>query len=48
MLLETETWQHFPSGTVGQDARGCRTACADELHDRFGRTQISDAGPYAA
>ncbi len=29
-------WQHF-RGLPGQDARGCRTSCLDELHGRDGR-----------
>ena len=31
-----EAWYHF-AGTVGHDARGCRTACVEVAHDRFGR-----------
>jgi hypothetical protein len=30
-------YRHFPSMKPGQDARGCRTACFDALHDRDGR-----------
>jgi transcription initiation factor TFIIIB Brf1 subunit/transcription initiation factor TFIIB len=30
-------WRHFSSLHPGQDARGCRTVCSDELHDRDGR-----------
>lgn len=30
-------YRHFPSMKPGQDARGCRPACVDELHDREGR-----------
>jgi hypothetical protein len=30
-------WRHFPSLHPGQDARGCRTVCVDDLHDRSGR-----------
>ena len=53
VLVETEIWRHFPSDTPGRDARGCRPACADSLHDRFGRTLDAgagqlDAGDFAA
>ena len=48
VLVETEVWRHFPSGIAGQDARGCRPACADALHDRFGRVTPSDTGRQAA
>lgn len=30
-------YRHFPSLKPGQDARGCRVTCVDELHDRDGR-----------
>lgn len=30
-------WRHFSSLHPGQDARGCRTACVDAVHDRDGR-----------
>jgi hypothetical protein len=36
-MLAPETWHHFPSTTPGQDARGCRPACVDADHERFGR-----------
>jgi hypothetical protein len=34
-------YRHFPSMQPGQDARGCRTACVDALHDRDGRPFVS-------
>lgn len=34
--VSPETWRHFESDTPGQDARGCRPACADAPHDRLG------------
>jgi hypothetical protein len=37
VLVSPEMWRHFPSGVTGTDARGCRPACAEALHDRFGR-----------
>jgi hypothetical protein len=30
------TYRHFPSMQPDQDARGCRPACIDELHDHDG------------
>jgi hypothetical protein len=39
---QDETWRHFPSMHPGQDARGCRPFCVDEVHDRFGRV-LADA-----
>jgi hypothetical protein len=36
-------YRHYPSMTPGQDARGCRTACADELHDHDGRVMAAAA-----
>ncbi len=40
-LVEAEdapdSWRHFSSLHPGQDARGCRTVCADELHGHDGR-----------
>ena len=48
VLVETEVWRHFPSNVAGQDARGCRPACADALHDRFGRVLAGEAGRQAA
>jgi transcription initiation factor TFIIIB Brf1 subunit/transcription initiation factor TFIIB len=35
--LNGPAWRHFPSLHPGQDARGCRTVCVDELHDRRGQ-----------
>lgn len=32
-----EAWFHF-GGSTGRDARGCRVACVEAAHDRFGRT----------
>jgi len=32
-----EGWRHYASGESGQDARGCRTACLDRVHDRLGQ-----------
>ena len=29
-------YRHYSSMTVGQDARGCRVACVDALHDHEG------------
>jgi hypothetical protein len=31
-------YRHFTSMKQGQDARGCRVACVDALHDHEGRT----------
>ena len=31
------TYRHFPSMKSGQDARGCRPACVDALHDYDGQ-----------
>lgn len=30
------TYRHYSSMTVGQDARGCKPACVDALHDHDG------------
>jgi hypothetical protein len=30
-------YRHFPSMKAGQDARGCRPSCVDELHAYDGR-----------
>jgi hypothetical protein len=30
-------YRHFPSLMAGQDARGCRPYCVDELHGHDGR-----------
>lgn len=30
-------YRHFTSMISGQDARGCRVACVDALHDHDGR-----------
>jgi hypothetical protein len=30
-------YRHFTSMNPGQDARGCRVACVDALHDHEGR-----------
>ena len=35
--LDGAGWRHFSSLHPGQDARGCRTGCVDELHGRDGR-----------
>ena len=35
--LDGPAWRHFPSLHPGQDARGCRTVCVNDLHDRSGR-----------
>jgi hypothetical protein len=42
-------YRHYPSMKVGQDARGCRPACVDALHDHDGRPMPSGAldGPSA-
>ncbi|HLB44030.1 MAG TPA: hypothetical protein VJK49_01495 [Candidatus Limnocylindrales bacterium] len=42
-------YRHFPSMKAGQDARGCRTACVDALHDRDGRSLLTGGldGPAA-
>ena len=29
-------WRHLPSLDPGHDARGCRPACVDGLHDSYG------------
>jgi hypothetical protein len=34
---ESQGWRHYPSTAAGQDARGCRPACVDRIHDRRGR-----------
>jgi hypothetical protein len=42
-------YRHFPSLKSGHDARGCRPACVDALHDHDGRplaSSVSD-GPSA-
>jgi hypothetical protein len=44
--VAVETWRHFPSAVVGQDARGCRPPCADAPHDRFGRVLEESALPH--
>ena len=31
-----EGWQHYPSPDPTRDARGCRPACIDRIHDRSG------------
>jgi hypothetical protein len=33
--LDGLAWRHFQS-LPGQDARGCRPGCVDEMHDRRG------------
>lgn len=35
--FEGAAWRHFPSLMPGQDARGCRPRCLDQLHGRDGR-----------
>ena len=30
-------YRHYPSMKSGQDARGCRPACVEALHDHTGR-----------
>ena len=40
--LDGAAWRHFQS-LPGQDARGCRPGCVDELHDRFGWVLASSA-----
>ena len=37
--LDGVAWRHFQS-IPGQDARGCRPECVDELHDRLGWTLL--------
>jgi hypothetical protein len=34
--LDGLAWRHFQAMIPGQDARGCRPGCVDELHDRAG------------
>jgi hypothetical protein len=34
-------YRHFPSMKPGQDARGCRPACIDALHDHDGHALVS-------
>ena len=34
--IDGPAWRHFPSLHPGQDARGCRTSCVDDLHGRDG------------
>ncbi len=46
VLVDQETWRHFPSGEPGQDARGCRPSCADGEHDRFGRILTDEPGIF--
>ncbi|MEP7159175.1 MAG: hypothetical protein ABI797_07085 [Chloroflexota bacterium] len=36
-------YRHYPSMKSGQDARGCRPACVDALHDHDGRPLPSSA-----
>ena len=36
-------YRHFPSMKPGHDARGCRVACVDALHDHDGRPLLSGA-----
>ena len=43
-LDEIEGWSHYSSAEPGQDARGCRTACLDKVHDRLGQPR-EDAVP---
>lgn len=31
------TYRHFTSMNLGQDARGCRVACVEAVHDHEGR-----------
>ena len=38
-------YRHFPSLTSGQDARGCRPYCVDDLHGHDGRV-LSLTGPH--
>ena len=47
---EDGAWRHFPSLHAGRDARGCRPACIDALHDRSGRAQAyaGESGVAAA
>jgi hypothetical protein len=42
-------YRHYPSMKQGQDARGCRPACVDALHDHDGHVLPSSAldGPQA-
>lgn len=35
-----EAWFHF-GGQTGRDARGCRVACVESAHDRFGRAVVA-------
>lgn len=43
-------WRHFPSLHAGRDARGCRPACVDALHDRGGQILVlaGESGAAAA
>lgn len=34
--FDGSAWRHFPSLHHGQDARGCRPKCVNELHGRDG------------
>jgi len=48
---EDGAWRHFPSLMAGQDARGCRPHCVDELHGQDGRllqVETADAADAAA
>jgi hypothetical protein len=39
-------YRHFPALKSGHDARGCRPACVDALHDHAGRplaSSVADA-----
>ncbi|CAN5656891.1 hypothetical protein BH23CHL6_BH23CHL6_06520 [soil metagenome] len=45
---EDGAWRHFPSLAAGQDARGCRPACVDELHGDDGRVFESASSADAA
>lgn len=41
-------YRHFPSMKSGQDARGCRPACVDALHDHNGNALVSATVDTAA
>jgi hypothetical protein len=34
---DSGAWVHHPSSSPGQDARGCRPSCVDQVHDTTGR-----------
>jgi hypothetical protein len=48
MGSEDGAWRHFPSLAAGQDARGCRPACVDELHGDDGRVLETASSADAA